>query len=56
MVLQSQDILFNPSLEYGVSGSFYDLIDGLARDIYRQAKMINRLSSRLADDYTVSKI
>ncbi len=37
-------MLFNPSLDYGVADGFYDLIDGLVGDIYKQASQIDRLA------------
>ena len=36
-------MLFNPSLDYGVADGFYDLVDGLVGDIYKQASLIERI-------------
>ena len=51
MELQGADMLFNPSLDYGIADGFYDLIDGLVGDIYKQASQINRLAAHSGQDH-----
>ena len=41
----------NPSLDYGVADGFYDLIDGLVGDIYKQASQINRLAAHSGQEH-----
>ena len=43
--LQAPEMMFNPSLDYGVADGFYDLIDSLVGDIYKQASKIHRLAA-----------
>ena len=43
--LQAPEMVFIPSLEYGVPDGFYDLVDGLVGDIYKQASLIKRLAA-----------
>ncbi len=44
-------MLFNPSLDYGVADGFYDLIDGLVGDIYKQASQVNRLAKHSGQEH-----
>ena len=37
-------MVFRPSLDVGVADGFYDLIDGLVGDVYKQASKISRLA------------
>lgn len=43
--LQAPEMVFVPSLEFGVPDGFYDLVDGLVGDIYKQASLIKRLAA-----------
>ena len=43
--LQVPEMVFIPSLDYGVADGFYDLVDGLVGDIYKQAFLIPRLAA-----------
>ena len=43
--LQGTEMVFLPSLEFGVPDGFYDLVDGLVGDIYKQAALIKRLAA-----------
>lgn len=38
-------MVFKPAMQFGVADGFYDMIDGLAGDIYRQAAKIKRISN-----------
>ena len=38
-------MLFVPSLDYGAADGFFDMIDGLLGDIYKQASKIKRLAA-----------
>ncbi|KAJ8318719.1 LOW QUALITY PROTEIN: hypothetical protein KUTeg_003810 [Tegillarca granosa] len=49
--LQVPEMVFSPSLEYGVADGFYDLIDGLVGDIYKQASLIPRLAAHSGQDH-----
>ena len=51
MELQGADMLFNPSLDYGIADGFYDLIDGIVGDIYKQASQINRLAAHSGQEH-----
>jgi len=37
-------MIFIPSLDIGVADGFYDIVDGLVGDIYKQASGIERLA------------
>ena len=49
--LQVPEMVFNPSLDYGVADGFYDLIDGLVGDIYKQASKISRLAAHSGQEH-----
>ena len=56
-VAQAPEMLFVPSLEYGAADGFYDLIDGLLNDIYKQASKIPRLAVHSGQEhYQVSHV
>ncbi|ESO06976.1 hypothetical protein HELRODRAFT_171011 [Helobdella robusta] len=38
------EMFFKPAMQFGIADGFYDMIDGLAGDIYRQAAKIKRVS------------
>jgi len=38
-------MIFHPSLDYGIADGYYDLVDGLVGDIYKQASLIPRLAA-----------
>ncbi|XP_071813348.1 dynein beta chain, ciliary-like isoform X2 [Apostichopus japonicus] len=42
--LQLPDMVFNPSLDYGASDGFYDLVEMLVSDIYKMASLVKRLA------------
>lgn len=55
--LQVPDMVFLPSLDYGVADGFYDLIDGLVGDIYKQSSKVPRLAKHSGmDHYQVCNI
>jgi len=57
MELLGQDMIFNPSLDAGVADGFFDLIDGLVGDIYKQAAKIKRLAGHSGQEhYQVSDL
>ncbi|KAL0984038.1 hypothetical protein UPYG_G00136240 [Umbra pygmaea] len=41
--LRVPDMVFNPSLEYGDAGGFYDLVESLVKDIYTTSSLVPRL-------------
>ena len=49
--LMAPEMLFNPSLDYGVADGFYDLIDSLVGDIYKQASKIKRLAAHCGQEH-----
>lgn len=49
--LQVPEMVFNPSLDYGVADGFYDLIDGLVGDIYKQASKVSRLAAHSGQEH-----
>lgn len=48
--LQVPEMVFNPSLD-GVADGFYDLIDGLVGDIYKQSSKVKRLAAHSGQDH-----
>ena len=48
--LQAPDMVFKPSLDYGVADGFFDLVDSLVGDIYKQASKIPRLAVHIDQD------
>lgn len=51
MELNVPDMVFNPSLDYGVADGFYDLVDGLVGDIYKQASFVPRLATHSGQEH-----
>ena len=49
--LQAPEMVFIPSLDYGVADGFYDLVDGLVGDIYKQASLIERLATHSGQEH-----
>ncbi|ESO12478.1 hypothetical protein HELRODRAFT_155577 [Helobdella robusta] len=45
MELQAPDIIFIPSMDEGVADGFFEIVDNLICDIYKQASVISRLST-----------
>nr|XP_029540762.1 LOW QUALITY PROTEIN: dynein heavy chain 9, axonemal [Oncorhynchus nerka] len=43
--LRVPDMVFNPSLEYGVADGFYDLVESLVNDIYRTSSLVARMAA-----------
>ena len=37
-------MIFHPSLDFGIADGYYDLVDGLIGDVYKQASLIPRLA------------
>lgn len=57
LMLQVPEMVFMPSLDFNVPYGFYDLVDGLVGDIYRQSSLIPRLASHSGQEhYQVSTI
>ena len=42
--LQQPDMVFIPSLDFGISDGFYDLVEGIVSDIYKMASLVKRLA------------
>ena len=49
--LQAQEMIFIPSLDFGVPDGFYDLVDGLVGDIYKQSSLIKRLAAHSGQEH-----
>jgi dynein heavy chain len=49
--LQVPEMVFLPSLDYGVADGFYDLVDGLVGDIYKQSSLIPRLAKHSGQEH-----
>jgi dynein heavy chain len=43
-------MVFIPSVDNGVDDGFFDLVDSLLDDIYRQACLIPRLAAHIGQD------
>lgn len=43
-MLQGTELLFNPSLDYGAADGFYDIVDGLCGEIFKQSSKIDRVA------------
>ncbi|XP_077869744.1 dynein beta chain, ciliary-like [Saccoglossus kowalevskii] len=63
--LQAPDMVFMPSLDFGVSDGFYDLVEMLVSDIYKMSSLVPRLAehsglehyqSDLEDMYDLSEM
>ena len=56
-MLQAPEMLFRPSLDFGIADGFYDLIDSLVGDVYKQASKVQRLAAHSGlDHYQVYSI
>ena len=42
--LQAPDMVFIPSLDFGVQNGFYELVEGIIVDVYKQASLVSRLA------------
>lgn len=49
--LQVPEMVFMPSLDYGVADGFYDLVDGLVGDIYKQSSLVPRLAAHSGQEH-----
>lgn len=49
--LMAPEMNFTPSLEPGTPDGFYDLLDGLCGDIYKQASKIERLATHSGQEH-----
>ena len=49
--LQAPELIYEPSLEFGVADGLYDIIDGIVGDIYKQASMISRLATHSGQEH-----
>jgi dynein heavy chain, axonemal len=48
--LKPPEILFNPSLNYGEKDGFYEQIEGLIENVYKQGSLIPRIAGHLEQD------
>jgi len=49
--LQAPEIVYVPSLEYGVADGFSDIVDSIMGDVYKQASMIKRLATHSGQEH-----
>ena len=49
--LQAPDMVFVPSLDFNVTGGFYDMIEGIMNDVYHQATLVKRLALYMEHDH-----
>ncbi|XP_072167681.1 dynein beta chain, ciliary [Diadema setosum] len=54
--LQVPDMMFNPSLDYGVADGFYDLVEMLISDTYKMASLVKRLAEHNGMDHYQSDL
>ncbi|VEL06847.1 unnamed protein product [Protopolystoma xenopodis] len=56
MELQTPEVIFIPSLVYGTTNGFYELVDGLIVDIYKQASLIPRIDANATEESYQAKM
>ena len=44
-------MVFSPSLDFSIADGFYDMIDGLVGDVYKQSSKIKRLSAHSGQEH-----
>lgn len=49
--LNVPEMVFVPSLEFGAADGFYDTVDGLVGDVYKQASLIPRLAKHSGQEH-----
>ena len=49
--LNMNEMIFTPNLDQGAADGFYDLIDSLTGDIYKQSAKINRLAKHNGQEH-----
>ncbi|XP_071797739.1 dynein beta chain, ciliary isoform X1 [Asterias amurensis] len=49
--LQVPDMVFMPSLDYGIADGFYDLVEMLISDIYKMASLVKRLAEHNGSEH-----
>ncbi|XP_077979817.1 dynein beta chain, ciliary-like [Glandiceps talaboti] len=54
--LQAPDMVFVPSLDFGVSDGFYDLVEMLVSDIYKMSSLVPRLAEHSGMDHYQSDL
>lgn len=50
LLLKPPDMVFAPSLNYGDTDGFYELIESLIGSIYKQGSLIQRLAKHLGQE------
>lgn len=54
--LQQPDMVFIPSLDFGVSDGFYELVERIVNDVYKMASLVKRLAGHNGSEhYQVKK-
>ncbi|RDD42081.1 Dynein beta chain, ciliary [Trichoplax sp. H2] len=54
--LSAPDMIFTPPLDIGAHNSFYDLVESLLSDVYRQASLVSRLAKHNGMDHYQSDL
>lgn len=49
--LQAPDMVFIPSLDNGVSGGFFEIIENILNDVYNQSGLVERIASHKGSHY-----
>jgi dynein heavy chain, axonemal len=48
--LKPPDMAYNPSMNYGDSEGFYELLEGLIGNVYKQGSLINRVAKHIGQE------
>lgn len=48
--LQQPELVFIPSLDFGVSDGYYDLVESIVNDVYKMASLVKRLADHNESD------
>lgn len=49
--LQQPEMVFIPSLDFGVSDGFYELVEGIVNDVYKMASLVKRLAEHNGSEH-----
>ena len=49
--LQQPEMVFIPSLDFGVSDGFYELVERIVNDVYKMASLVKRLAEHNGSEH-----
>jgi len=49
--LQQPEMVFIPSLDFGISDGFYELVEGIVNDVYKMASLVKRLAEHNGSEH-----